>query len=409
MQEKVKHALYPILLVVLLDMTGIGMVVPLLSPLLLETNLFLPETMEFAQRAMVLGVLIASYPFAQFLGSPIFGALSDKYGRKKIMTLSLWGRTLGYALMAAGMIWFNLEVLLIGRFINGFTGGNISVAMSAVADISNRRTKSQNFGYVGMAFALGIVLGPFMGSFLSDPNIVSWFSYSTPFVVSAILSLANIGMLHLYFNETLARLKKNAKVDLLMSFKNIAKAFAAPGLRVMFLVVFLISLGYGFFTQFFQVLLIEKYHFGTGLIGLTFAYVGLWIAISQGYLNRQLSRRMTPGKVLIYSIFFTGIAFGLLLVPEQAIYLLFVLPLVAIFLGITQPNYNAVVSNQVSEKVQGEVLGVTQSVQSLAYAIPPIISGLVVSINLNLPMEMAAGVSFLAWVIYQFVFYKPGM
>jgi len=216
-------------------------------------------------------------------------------------------------------------------------------------------------------------------------------------------------MLHLYFNETLKKLATKTKVDLLMSFKNIGKAFTAPGLRVMFIVVFLISQGYGFFTQFFQVLLIEKYHFGTGLIGLTFAYVGLWIAISQGYLNRYLSRRWTPGKILLYSIFFTGIAFALLLVPGQAIYLLLVLPLVAIFLGITEPNYNAVVSNQVSEKVQGEALGITQSVQSLAYAIPPIISGLVVSIDMNIPMELAAIVSFGAWGIYQFIFYKEGI
>ena len=408
MKKEDLQRLIPILLVVLLDMTGIGMVVPLLSPLFLETDLFLGADVAFAARALILGIVIASYPLAQFLGSPIFGALSDKYGRKKIMQVTLWGRAISYAIMAVGMILFNIEILLAGRIINGFTGGNISVAMSAVADFSTRKTKSANFGYVGMALALGLVLGPFMGGFLADPNIVSWFSYSTPFTISAVLSLANIVLLHYYFRETLMHLSKKTKVDLLMSFRNIAKAAASPTLRVMFLVIFLISFGYGFFTQFFQVLLIQKFSFGQGAISLSFAYVGFWIAVSQGFVNSRLSQWYSPGKILKVSLFLAGLGFIALIIPQSAIYMLLVLPIVAILMGVTIPNYNAVISNLVSDKVQGEILGITQSVQCLAYAIPPLIAGVVVSINMNLPMEIAAVSAILAWVIYRFKFYKSG-
>ena len=408
MKREDLQRLVPILLVVLLDMTGIGMVVPLLSPLFLETDLFLGADVAFATRALILGIVIASYPLAQFLGSPIFGSLSDKYGRKKIMQLTLWGRAISYAIMAVGMIMFNLEILLFGRIINGFTGGNISVAMSAVADFSTRKTKSSNFGYVGMALALGLVLGPFMGGFLADPNIVSWFSYSTPFTVSAILSLVNIVLLHYYFKETLMHLAKKTKIDLLLSFRNIAKAAASPTLRVMFLVIFLISFGYGFFTQFFQVLLIQKFSFGQGAISLTFAYVGFWIAVSQGFINSKLSHWFSPGRILKASLFLAGFGFIALLIPQSAIYLLLVLPIVAILMGVTIPNYNAVISNLVSDKVQGEILGITQSVQCLAYAIPPLIAGVVVSINMNLPMEIAAVSAIAAWLIYRFKFYKEG-
>jgi len=408
MKKEDLKQLIPILLVVLLDMTGIGMVVPLLSPLFLETDWFFGPGVEFAQRAFILGIVIASYPLAQFLGSPIFGALSDKYGRKRIMQLTLWGRAISFGMMAVGMIFFNLEILLLGRIINGFTGGNVSVAMSAVADFSTRKTKSANFGYVGMALALGLVLGPFMGGFLSDPHIMSWFSYSTPFTVSAILSVFNIVLLHFFFKETLKHLAKDAKVDLLMSFRNISKAAASPTLRVMFLVVFLISFGYGFFTQFFQVLLIQKFSFGQGAISLTFAYVGFWIALSQGFINSKLSSRFSPGAILKVALFLAGIGFALLLVPEQAVYLLVFLPIVAIIMGVVIPNYNAVLSNLASDKVQGEVLGITQSVQALAYSFPPLISGMVVSINMNLPMEIAAIAAFVSWVVYRFFFYKSG-
>ncbi len=400
------YAMLSVLLVVFLDMLGIGLVIPLFSPLLLESNMFLPESDTFAQRSMMLGLLIGIYSFAQFLGSPIFGSLSDKYGRRPIMLISLWGRFFGYIIQVIGMVMVSLEVLFIGRFITGFTGGNISVAMSAVADVSTRATKSMHFGYVGMAFAVGLVLGPFLGGVLSDTEIVPWFGYTLPFVVTVFMSLFNIVVFHVYFQETLKRLATKVKVDILMSFRNIVTAFTLPHLRVMFLVVFLVSIGFGFFTEFYQVTLIKEFDFNAEQIGLTFAYVGFWVAVSQGLINRSLSKMMKPAKILSFSMLLAAIFFVILILPHQAIYIYFILPFVALFLGLTEPNYNAVVSNLASEKVQGEILGITQSVQSLAYGIPPVVAGLVVSLDMDLPMELAAIVTFLAWVVFYFFFYK---
>ena len=400
------YAMLSVLLVVFLDMLGIGLVIPLFSPLLLETNMFLPETDTFAQRSIMLGLLIGIYSFAQFLGSPIFGSLSDKYGRRPIMLISLWGRFFGYLVQVAGMWMVSLEILFIGRFITGFTGGNIAIAMSAVADVSTRATKSANFGYVGMAFAIGLVLGPFLGGVLSDPSIIPWFGYATPFVVTVFLSLFNIVIFHKYYQETLKRLSSRVKVDILMSFRNIATAFTLPHLRVMFLVVFLVSIGFGFFTEFYQVTLIKEFDFNAEQIGLTFAYVGFWVAISQGIINKPLSKIMKPARILSFSMLLASIFFIILILPHEAMYIYLILPFVAVFLGITEPNYNAVVSNLVSERVQGQVLGVTQSVQSLAYGIPPVVAGLVVALDMNLPMELAALMTFLAWAVFILFFYR---
>ena len=398
-------AMISVLMVVLLDMIGIGLVIPLLSPLLLESNMFLGATDDFGYRSMILGFLIAIYAFGQFLGSPIFGSLSDKYGRKPVMLWSLWGRFVGYLIMVAGMMSASLELLFIGRFITGFTGGNISVAMSAIADVSTRATKSANFGYVGMAFAIGLVMGPFLGAVLSDSSIVIWFDYTTPFAAAALLSLLNIIVLQKYFQETWTRLAKNTKIDLMMSFKNIATAFTIPNLWVIFMVVFLISIGYGFFTEFYQVTLIGKYSFDAQQIGLTFAYVGFWVAISQGLINRWLSKFMAPAKILAYAMLFGSLCFVLLILPEESWYIYLILPFVALFLGLTEPNYNALVSNSVGENIQGRILGVTQSVQSLAYGIPPVIAGLIVGMDINIPLELAAGVSFLAWLLFMVFYY----
>ena len=147
-------------------------------------------------------MLIASYPLAQFFGAPILGALSDKHGRKKIILISLIGTFFGYLLFAYGIITKNVTLLFASRMLDGFTGGNISTIMSAIADVSTVKDKTKNFGMIGMAFGLGIILGPFIGGNLADPNNVSWFNHSTPFWFAALICLFNIALVVFNFKET---------------------------------------------------------------------------------------------------------------------------------------------------------------------------------------------------------------
>lgn len=399
MKDK-KFSILPVFFTVFLDLLGLGIIIPILPSVLLDPRAgILPITFSFSQRTIIYGFLIASYPLAQFFGAPILGALSDRNGRKKILVFSLIGTLIGYILFAIGIIQMNIYLLFIGRIIDGFTGGNISIAQTIIADVSDEKTKSRNFGLIGMAFGLGFVIGPYLGGKLSDPTIVSWFDYYTPFLFSAILTVINISLVIWKLPETL-EIKKKVKITALTGIKNIRKAFGYKDLRVMFLVVFLLTIGFNFFTQFFQVFLIGKFQFNQSRIGDLFAYMGLWIALVQGVILRPLSKKYSSKTILSLSILLLTMVFPLLLIPNKAIWIYLIIPFIAMFQGMTQPNTTAIISNLTNKEKQGEILGINQSISSLAQAIPPIIAGFVTSININLPTILASVVTGIAWIVF---------
>lgn len=399
MKEGKNLSILPLFFIVLLDMIGIGIIIPILGPLFIEPSYGMLPGAPLAARTIMLGFLISSYPLAQFFGAPILGALSDKHGRKKLLMASLIGTGIGYILFGFGIMEKNLSLLFFSRALAGFTGGNISIAMSSIADLSNEKEKAKNFGIMGMAFGFGFIIGPYIGGKLSDPRIAGWFDFSTPLWFAAMLSLINIIMLMLVFRETL-RTKAKAEISLLTGFRNIKKAFDLQNLRVIFVVILLLGLGFNFFAQFFQVYLIEKFSLNQSQIGDVFAFMGLWIAITQGIITRLVAKKFAPKQVLSFSVICLSAAFLLLLVPSQSLYLLFVLPFVAIFQGLTFPNYNAIVSNLAGKDSQGEALGITQSMQSLSQSITPIVAGFIVSMSMSLPLIVASSITLIAWLVF---------
>lgn len=406
--KKSKNSILPLFLTVFIDLLGLGIVIPILPMLILNPAAgLLPMDMSFSTRSIVYGFLIASYPIAQFFSAPILGSLADEKGRKKILTLSLIGTLIGYLLFGIGIMQKNILLLFIGRILDGFTGGNISIAQSSIADISTKETKAKNFGLIGMAFGLGFVIGPYMGGKLADPSIVSWFNYATPFWFAAILTFLNILSVIFKFKETLVT-KRKANISLTVGIKNISKAFSIPNLRSVFFTVFFLTVGFNFFTQFFQVFLIGKFNFTQSQIGDLFAYMGIWIAVAQGGFQRPLSNKYKPSQILNYSAIFLAISLPVLLLPSKPVWIYAILPFIAIFQGLTQPNGTAIVSNQSDDSTQGEILGINQSVQSLAQAIPPIIAGFVTSINLSLPIILGSASILIGWLIFK-ALYKENL
>lgn len=405
MSEK-KFSLLPIFVTVFIDLLGVGLVIPIFAPLFLDfRGGLLPASFSLATRTMILGFMMAAFPLAQFFGSPILGALSDRIGRKKVLLFSLFGTFIGYILSALGITFGALWLLFLSRIIDGFTGGNISTAMSAIADLSDQKSKARNFGLIGMAFGLGFIIGPYVGGKLSDPGVWPWFNYSTPFLFAAVLCAFNIFLVLWRFRETLAR-KIHREISLFTGFKNIYRAFQLPNLRVLFTVVFLLTFGFNFFTQFFQVYLIERFHFGQGQIGDLFAFMGFWIALTQGLVTRSLSKKFPPERILKFT--FLGMSFVLLLIlfVPAAKFLYLVLPFLALFNGLTQPNTTALVSNLSDRQSQGEILGIQQSIQSAGMAIPPIIAGFLVSVHRTLPVLAGSVLIFTAWLVFV-GFFKP--
>ncbi len=429
MAKRNSSPLIPIFITVFLDMLGVGIIIPVIPALFFEANsdFFAPDiSREF--RSVVYGFLIASFPFMQFFGAPLLGSLSDRFGRKPLLTLSLTGTMLGYLLFAYAIGQGNLALLFISRMLPGFTGGNISIVYSAIADVSDEKSRPKNFGLVGMSFGLGFILGPTMGGIMADDTVVSWFNPATPFWFTAILTFLNILLVQFNFRETLpskleadapqTRLRQNLNKlkskrpkdfkwkSLFKGFRNVATSFREPRLRVIFSVVLLLSLGFSFFTQFFSVLLIEKFSYSEKDIGLLFGWVGVWLVFTQGVIVRRLSKMVAPKKILMFSILALGLAVGAILLPNEAFWFYFINPCVAISQGVTSPNLTTVVSVQAGPDRQGEVLGINQSMLSMGQIIPPLIAGYLNTISGSLPILMGSMVIISGWLVYVLIFRK---
>jgi DHA1 family tetracycline resistance protein-like MFS transporter len=401
-----KFSIWPIFLVVLIDMIGIGIIIPILAPLFIDPiHSILPAGMPFATRTIILGLLLASYPLAQFFGAPILGALSDKHGRKKLLIVSLIGTFFGYVLFAIAILTQQVWLLFVSRIIDGFTGGNITIAFSSIADISTPQEKVKRFGLIGMAFGLGIIIGPFIGGKLADSSIVSWFNYATPFWFAAILCFINILMFIFNFSETL-HTKKNSEISLLTGFKHIKRAFSFKELRILFIFIFIFTLGFAFYTQFFQVFLIEKFQYTESMIGTYFAFLGLCIALTQGFIVRPMSKKFCPEHIIPFTVVLLSITIMLMLFPSKDLGLYFIAPFIAIFNGLTLPNNTALVSNLTAPENQGEILGINQSLQSLGMAIPPLIAGFFAGIHYTLPIIFSSITLFAAWLVFMLFFRK---
>lgn len=394
-----KSPLLIIFLTVFIDMLGVGIIIPVIPVIFFdpETSLFAFEVSN-TYRSVMYGLLIACFPFMQFFGAPLLGTISDRYGRKPILMLSLIGTLLGYLLFAWAILNQNLVLLFISRMIPGFMGGNIAIILSSIADISDAESKTKNFGLVGMAFGLGFILGPTIGGVLADESVLSWFNHATPFWFTAILTFLNIIFVQFIFPETLKE-SRHSKLSLFKGFQNIAASFRVPNLRSIFIVVLLLSLGFSFFTQFFSVYLIQEFSYSEKNIGLLYGWIGLWLAFTQGVIVRRLSSRFKSEKLLRFTILGLSVSLLVLLVPSEAIWFYLLNPFVAIFQGMTSPNLISLISSQAGPERQGEILGINQSMNSLGQMLPPLIAGYINSIDSSLPILVAAGLTFLGWVV----------
>ena len=388
--------LFVILLVVFLDLLGITIIIPVI-PALFEGTDSSFQFYSVEARSIFYGLLIGSYSVMQFIGAPILGVFSDKYGRRPILTISLIGAFMGYLLFGWAISMKIFWLLFVARMIPGFMGGNLAVIYSSLADISRQEDKAKNFGLVGAAFGLGFTIGPGIGGFLADNSIVSWFSYATPFWFTAILTFINLILVRLYFPETLKN-KMDTKVSVFQGITNITKVFKMPKLRGILYIVLLIQLGFTFFTQFYSIVLYRDLGFSVKQVGFLFLWIGIWMTFTQSYLVRVLSRRIEQRKLLSITIPILTILVISLVFSDNILMAYIINALIAIAFGLTSPNLTALVSNEAPNDRQGEVLGINQSVNSVGQLVPPLIGGFILAVGTHYPI-LAGGLVILAAAI----------
>lgn len=390
--------------IVFFDLLGFGILIPVIPQLLanpLSPDYLLPSGWSLNDGFIALGFLTALYSFGQFIANPILGELSDTYGRKKVLAICLAGTALSYVVFAYAILTKNIPLLFISRFVDGITGGNISVAQAVIADTTKPEERAKSFGLIGAASGLGFILGPYIGGKLADPSVVSWFNAATPFWFAAVLGTLNFLAVVFWLPETLKSKKKLAKIKLTQAFSNIGKALRLPNLRTIFVTSFLMQGGFTFFTTFAAVFFISRFGFSQSSIGDYFSFIGIWIAFSQAFITSRVAAVFKEHQVLKVSIVAVAICIAAYFLPNERWQLYVIAPFFAMFNGLTMANLTSLVSKQASGENQGEVLGISSSVQALAQTIPAALSGFIAaSLSSETPLIVGSVVVALGGLVF---------
>ena len=401
-----KKFLTSIFLTAFIDMLGVGILIPIIPDIFLSANhLHFSGLNSPSEYKWAYCLLMASFSMMVFVGAPILGTLSDRYGRKKIIQSSLLGQVIGYAFFALALKTENIYLLFGSRLFAGFFAGSLSVLFSAISDISTQEDKPKNFGLVGMAFGLGFVLGPALGVILSLEKYCSLFTIYTPFIFTSCLALGNFFFVNRTFVETCQSFQQQP-ITFLKGVQNIYKAFTSNHLKLLFSISFFNTLGFAFFTQFFSVFMIQKFQTNREVNGYIFLWVGIWIVITQGVILRRISGKISPSSIINKTMLTMGLGIIAMVFPNQIWGILICNLVVAISQGLNSPNLLTLVSRTALPEEQGEILGINQSMQALGNIIPPLIVGFFGENLQSFPIIAAGGFIIIAWAIFV-LFYRP--
>ncbi len=396
--------LWIIFTTILIDMIGVGVLLPIFPMLVLTESPFriTPDYWSLSQGFIMAGFLSASFPLAQFFASPILGQMSDKHGRRNILIISLVGTGLSYLLFAYAIYIKNIPLLFISRIIDGISGGNIAVAQAVIGDISDPKSRAKNFGLIGVAFGVGFILGPFLGGKLSDHTLLPFFNLTTPFIFASFLSLINILLIIKFLPETVKA--RDVKLDLSKSLKNIKKVFLYKDIKAILITIFLFNAGFTFFTTFLGIVLAHKYSFTNVHIGNYYAYMGIMIIIAQGVIVRRLSGKLNDYKVLTFSIIIVGVVISLYyFIPQNyPIWLYYLPPMLALFSALTRAFSMALLTRLSPNGKLGEIMGINSSLMALAQSLPAILAGYLATNHATLPILIGGIITILAGIWYNY-------
>ena len=397
-----KNLIRTLFVTVVAEVISFGILIPIVPLLFTEPSssfFMLPEGLSLQMGYILLGLLIGLYPLGQFIATPILGELSDIYGRRKVIQISVLGTVISTIIFGFGLMASSIPLLFLSRIVNGLTGGLISVAQATIADITDEADRSANFGKIGAAFGTGFILGPFLGGFLSS-DISPLFSATTPFWFAAGLSTLSLVFVRYRLEETSPM--EDRKIDWMKPLSQLKKGVNLPGLRRLFAANFFYFAGFNFFTTFIPVYLVQRFGFTQFDTGNFFLYIGILLIIGQTVLVPRLFKRFDESKVMPITLFLTG--FFILLQPLATGLILFMVFVTCFSLNnsFTQVSLNTLVSNGASKKNQGLALGTNQSLRALGNAGPSMLSGAAAALfNPSAPLIIAGIIIMTTATVYK--------
>ena len=348
-----------IFITLLIDVTGIGLIIPVVPGLIEQ---LINGSISDASRYS--GWLAFAYAIMQFLFAPLLGNLSDNYGRRPVLLLSLLGLGIDYIFLAMAP---SIGWLFVGRIIAGFAGASFTTATAYIADISTPQNRAQNFGMVGAAFGLGFILGPVIGGLLGEYGV------RVPFIVAACLSLVNCLYGYFVLPESLAIENRREfqwkRANPIGSLKQLQKYPAVGGLILSFFLIYLATNAVQSTWSFFG---IKQFNWTPKIIGLSLGLVGLLVGAVQGGLIRIVNPWLGNKKSVYTGLALYAIGLFLFSIATQS-WMMFLFLVPYCLGGICGPALQSIISGQVPANEQGELQGGLTSVMSLTNIIGPIL------------------------------------
>lgn len=356
-QNKKQAAIGFIFITMLIDITGWGIIIPVIPKLIKELI-----HGDISQAAKIGGWIAFAYAITQFLCAPIIGNLSDKYGRRPIILISLFTFALDYLLLAFSP---NIILLFVGRIIAGLTGASITTASAYIADISTPENRAKNFGMIGAAFGLGFIIGPVVGGLLGQ------YGSRVPFYAAAVLCMLNFLYGYFILPESLAKEHRREfdwkRANPIGAFLNLKKY---PSLIGLILAIFILYVGshavhsnWTFYTMY-------RFHWDAKMVGISLGVVGLLVGIVQGGLVRWINPKIGNEKSIYLGLALYTIGMFFFAFMTEG-WMMFVVLIPYCLGGIAGPALQAVVSGKVPPNEQGEIQGTLSSLMSASAILGP--------------------------------------
>ncbi|SEM33084.1 MFS transporter, DHA1 family, tetracycline resistance protein [Chitinophaga rupis] len=380
---------FPVLLLAtFIDLLGIGILQPVLP--------FLVAQYTHTHIASYVGVITALFAFCEFVAAPALGLLSDRYGRRPVLLLSMAGSALGYLLLGCGK---TLWLLFLGRIIDGLTAGNISTIFAYVADITPQEQRAKRYGMIGGAIGLGFIIGPAIGGFAARWGL------SAPMYIAAAMCLFNLGWAWFALPETVSLQSaytrfRWADANPLAAFKGIR---SNPGLQSLLLASVFHFIAFaqlqGNITVYFK----EELSWNAAQMGIIFLLVGIGDLVTQGYLVGKLHNFFDERKLSVTGISIAGamyLVFASFMRFHIALEVYVAYLIYAFGKGLFEPSMSSLVSKTANDNEQGKAQGTYQSLQSLTRVIGPVTAAFLYNIHKGLPYVVCAVLTFISAILF---------
>ena len=358
-----KNKLWIIIGIVLLNSIGMSIVLPLLPFIVGE---YLPSQ----QVVVGMSVLMSVFAGCTFFAAPVLGALSDRYGRKIILIISLLGSSIGYILFGiGGALW----MLFLGRIIDGLTAGNISTLFAYISDSTKPEERAKWFGYIGAAMGIGKLGGPALGGLLGS------ISLALPvFLTAGLIFLSSLAVYFLLPESlTTEKRTKHLSLDSFSVFSHFKDIFSLKDIKLLLILGILFYAALGIFQFNFTIFLKDIYKWGPAVIGTMLTLVGVCEIISRALLLPWLLKHFSERSIGISGLVGLGIGFALIMASAY-LHSVVIISLAVIFVisgeGLFDPTFNGKLSQSVDESKQGKLQGVNQSIQSANNMLAPLIA-----------------------------------